>query len=57
MLTGEPSNPIFFGTAGMTSEPSSPSLLEASLKVKGNNAHGWSSRSGSPRQLQRVPMA
>jgi hypothetical protein len=40
MLTGEPFNPTFFGMAGITSEPSSPSLLEASLKVKTNNAHG-----------------
>ena len=38
-------------------EPSSPSLLEASLKVKRNNPHGWSSRPGSPRHLQRVPVA
>jgi hypothetical protein len=42
MLTGEPFNPTLFGGAGGTSEPntSSPSLLEASLKVKRNNAHG-----------------
>jgi len=40
MLTGAPFNPTVFGTAGTTSEPNSPSLLEASLKVKRNNAHG-----------------
>jgi hypothetical protein len=57
MLTGEPFNPTFFGMAGISSKPSSPSLLEASLQVKRNNAHGWSSRSGSPQNLQRVPMA
>jgi len=40
MLTGEPFNPTFFGKGGITSEPNSPSLLEASLNVKRNNAHG-----------------
>jgi hypothetical protein len=57
MLTGEPFNPIFFGTAGIAGEPGSPSLLEAPLEMKRNNAHGWGSHSGSPCQLQRVAMA
>ena len=63
LLTGETFNPtFFFGMAGLLwygrkyqrTETSSPSLLEASLKVKRNNAHGWSSRSGSP-QHSRQP--
>src|SRR4051794_2219962 len=48
VLTGEPFNPIFFGTAGIAGETSSPSQLEAPLKVKRNNAHGWGFRFGSP---------
>jgi hypothetical protein len=39
-MTGEPFNPTFFGTPGITSELTSPSLFEASLKVEGNNAQG-----------------
>jgi hypothetical protein len=57
MLTGETFNPTFFFGRGrdyQRTETSSPSLLEASLKVKRNNAHGWSSRSGSP-QHSRQP--
>ena len=56
MLTGEPFNPTFFGTARITSEPSSPSLLEVSLKVEGNNAHGGLPFRIAP-TLQRVPLA
>ena len=49
---------LWHGPDHQRTEPSSPSLLEASLKVKRNNAHGWSSRSeSSQHSRQRVSMA
>src|SRR5882672_4057021 len=44
---------LWYGRDYQRTETSSPSLLEASLKVKRNNAHGWSSRSGSPQHSQQ----
>jgi hypothetical protein len=57
MLTGEPFDP-FFDTSGI-SEPNhrAPSLLEASLNVKRNNAHGRSLLFRNTPLKQHVTMA
>src|ERR1700676_4515260 len=46
------SDVLWCGLDYRRTEPSSPPLLEASLKVKRNNAHGWNSRPGSPQHSE-----